>query len=151
ISISGAAVDPNMSFYQSAPLTALLTIFNARLGYWIERPGPGGWTARSPRAGEFHLFLTEFLRRAATRRPFVHMPDGGHFENLGVYELIRRRCRYIVALDAADDADPSDNNLATLIRLCRTDFGVRINIDTRPLAVEGPDKLSRSHVVIGRI
>ncbi|MBV8270062.1 MAG: patatin-like phospholipase family protein [Planctomycetaceae bacterium] len=149
ISISGAAVDPNMSFYQSGSLTALLTIFNARLGYWIEKPKPIDWASRSPRFG--NLILTEFFGRTNEHGDFVHISDGGHFENLGVYELIRRRCRYIVALDAGEDGDPSDDNLATLIRLCRVDFGVRIKVDTRHLAMEGPDRLTRSHVAIGSI
>ena len=26
-------------------------------------------------------------------RKWVYLSDGGHFENLGVYELVRRRCR----------------------------------------------------------
>ncbi len=149
IAISGAAVDPNMSFYQSASLTALLTLFNARLGYWIENPRTIGWTAKSPKLG--NLILTEFFGRTNERGEFVHISDGGHFENLGVYELIRRRCRYIVVLDAGEDGDPSNDNLATLVRLCRIDFGIRVKIDTRPLEMEGPDRLTRSHVVIGAI
>lgn len=149
IAISGAAVDPNMSFYQSGPLTALLTLFNARLGYWIEKPRPIGWRARSPRLG--NLLLTELFGRTDARGEFVHISDGGHFENLGVYELIRRRCRYIIALDAGDDGDPSNNNLANLIRLCRIDFGIRIKIDTRPLTMQGADRLTRTHVVVGDI
>ncbi|MFO0953817.1 MAG: hypothetical protein U0835_22210 [Isosphaeraceae bacterium] len=149
IAVSGAAVDPNMSFYQSGPLTALLTLFNARLGYWIEKPRASGWKARSPKLG--NLLLSEFFGRTDERGEYVHISDGGHFENLGVYELIRRRCRYVVALDAADDDNASSDNLGNLVRLCRTDFGIRIRIDTSPLAVEGPDKLSRTHVVIGVI
>jgi uncharacterized protein YodC (DUF2158 family) len=149
IAISGAAVDPNMNFYQSASLTALLTLFNARLGYWIEKPRPSCWTAKSPRFGD--LLFSEFLGLTDTRGEFVHISDGGHFENLGVYELVRRRCRYIVALDAGEDWDASDDNLANLIRLCRIDFGVRIQIDTSPLKPEGPDRLTRSHVAIGQV
>jgi hypothetical protein len=151
IAISGAAVDPNMSFYQSAALTALLTIFNARLGFWIEKPHAHGWSAKSPACHDFDLFLTEFFGRTDDQGKFVHISDGGHFDNLGVYELVRRRCRYIVALDAADDWDASDDNLANLIRLCRIDFGVRIQLDTAPLKPEGPDRLTRTHVVMGRI
>ncbi|WP_165074396.1 patatin-like phospholipase family protein [Paludisphaera rhizosphaerae] len=149
VSISGAAVDPNMSFYQSGTLTALLTLFNARLGYWIEKPGTSGWAARSPVFGD--LILNEFFGRTNDRGDFVHISDGGHFENMGVYELIRRRCRYIVALDVGDDGDPSSDNLANLIRLCRIDFGVRIRVDTRGLTMQGPDKLTRSHVAVGSI
>ena len=149
ISISGAAVDPNMSFYQSASLTALLTIFNARLGYWIETPKPSGWKAGSPKYSG--LLLQELWGKTDDLGEYVHLSDGGHFENLGVYELIRRRCRYIILVDAEDDWDASDDNLANLIRLCRIDFGVRVKIDTSPLKATGPDRLSRSHVVIGQI
>ncbi len=149
VAISGAAIDPNMSYYQSTPLTALLTIFNARLGYWIETPKPLNWQALSPKFGK--LFLTEFFGRTNGKGEYVHLSDGGHFENLGVYELIRRRARYIVALDAASDADSSDDSLATLIRLCRIDFGVRIKIDTSPLRVAAGDKLTKTHVAVGTI
>ncbi len=154
ISISGAAVDPNMSFYQSAPLTALLTIFNARLGYWIENPdrdvvgARDPWSAQSPRYGG--LLEDELLGRTDGQGKFVHLSDGGHFENLGVYELIRRRARYIVSIDAAEDPTASDENLSALIRLVRSDFGVRIQLDTRPIRV-GEGKLSLSHVVVGKI
>jgi hypothetical protein len=127
-----------------------LTLFNARLGYWIEKPRPIGWRAASPRFG--NLLLTEFFGRTDELGEYVHISDGGHFENLGLYELIRRRCRYIVAVDAgADGGDPSDDNLANLIRLCRVDFGVRIKINTQPLEMAGPQKLTRSHVAIGTI
>jgi hypothetical protein len=149
ISISGAAVDPNMRFYQSAALTALLTVLNARLGYWMRNPSRPGWEAESPKYG--NLLFTEFLGRTDGKGDFVHLSDGGHFENMGVYELIRRRCRYIVACDAGEDTGPSDENLAILLRLCRIDFGVRIELDTTPLRVEGPDGLSHAHVVIGRV
>lgn len=159
MSISGAAVDPNMSFYQTGALTALLTLFNARLGYWLENPNPArrgqagengkSWKAESAKYGD--VFLKELLGQTDDKEPYVHLSDGGHFENLGVYELIRRRCRYIVAVDAGEDSAASDESLATLIRLCRIDFGVRIQLDTTPLIPKGPDNLSRTHVVVGHI
>ena len=149
MSISGAAVDPNMKFYQSMSLTALLTVLNARLGYWLENPGNKAWTAKGPRYG--HLLFTEFLGRTTGTGDYVHLSDGGHFENLGVYELVRRRCRYIVACDAGEDTGASDENLATLIRLCRIDFGVRIELETGALRMQGDDRLTRAHVVTGRV
>ncbi|WP_165233862.1 patatin-like phospholipase family protein [Aquisphaera insulae] len=150
IAISGAAVDPNMRFYQSPALTALLAVFDARLGAWIQNPRSGGeWEARSPRFGG--LLVTETLGGTDGLGPYVHLSDGGHFDNMGVYELIRRRCRYIVALDAGDEVDSSNSNLAILIRLCRIDFGVRIQIDTEALRPRGEERLARAHVAIGRI
>lgn len=149
MAISGAAIDPNMSLYQSTPLTALLTIFNARLGYWVARPRPAPWDAASPKFGD--LLMTEFLGRTDGSRDFVHLSDGGHFENLGVYELVRRRCRSILVLDAGSDGTPNDDNLATLIRLCRVDFGVSIDLDAQPIRVDDATGMARSHAVAGRI
>src|SRR5207249_767877 len=94
MTVSGAAVDPNMGFYQSPPLTALMTILNTRLGWWMQNParwGGASWTGRGPGAGL--LLLGELFGQTDERSDFVHLSDGGHFENLGVYELIRRRCR----------------------------------------------------------
>jgi hypothetical protein len=158
VAISGAAVDPNMNCYQSAPMTALLTIFNARLGWWMQNPGYSGkrtlgwpkeWAAQSPYYN--HLLWTELLGATSADREFVHLSDGGHFENLGVYELVRRRCRYIVVVDAGEDPNASDDNLANLIRRVRIDFGIRIELDTTPLHPDGPTKLSKTHVAVGEI
>ncbi|WP_422924369.1 patatin-like phospholipase family protein [Singulisphaera sp. PoT] len=149
ITISGAAIDPNMSFYQSSGLTALLTIFNARLGYWMQNPRFAGWTAEGPRFGD--RLSAELLGQTSDRDQYVHLSDGGHFENLGIYELIRRRCRYIIAVDSGEDVDAASDNLANLVRLCRIDFGIRVELDTDPLKAQGPDRLSRTHLVIGRV
>jgi len=157
MAISGAAVDPNMGYLQSPMLTAFLTIFNARLGYWIRNPNwkihhpeVERWSAASPQLGG-KLLWDELAGRTDAKGEFVHLSDGGHFDNMGVYELVRRRCRYIVAVDAGEDGDPSDENLATLIRLCRIDFGVRIQVDTEPLRMRGEDRLTAAHVAIGQI
>lgn len=149
MTISGAAIDPNMSYMQTSALTAFLTIFNARLGYWMQSPRTVQWDAHGPNFGD--RLLGELLGRTDEKGEFVHLSDGGHFENLGLYELIRRRCRYIVAVDAGEDANASNDNLGILVRLARIDFGIRVELDTRPLEAQGPDKLSRTHVVIGRV
>ncbi|WP_435019955.1 patatin-like phospholipase family protein [Tundrisphaera sp. TA3] len=149
ITISGAAVDPNMSFYQSRSLTAFLTIFNARLGQWIQNPRFPHWKAGGPKFGD--RLVSELMGSTDDKDAFIHLSDGGHFENMGVYELIRRRCRYIIAVDAGEDADASNDNLAQLTRLCRIDFGVRIELDTAPLFADGPNALSRTHAVVGRV
>ena len=149
ITISGAAVDPNMSFYQSSSLTAFLTIFNARLGQWMQNPRFPQWKAEGPKFGD--RLVSELFGSTDDKDAFIHLTDGGHFENLGVYELIRRRCRYIIAVDAGEDTDASDDNLAQLTRLCRIDFGVRIELDTDPLEPVKPNVFSRTHVVVGRV
>jgi GNAT superfamily N-acetyltransferase len=82
---------------------------------------------------------------------YVHLSDGGHFENLGIYELVRRRCRYIVAVEAPADPSAATDSLANMIRLCRIDFGVRIDLDTNPLERTGTQSLSQWHCAIGII
>jgi hypothetical protein len=170
VALSGAAVDPNMNLYQSAPLTVLLTIFNARLGAWMQNPDPGPAARDWLRGGEYHqnwepgeerwgargatasyLLFRELLGSTQGRGRYVHVSDGGHFENLGVYELIRRRCRYIVAVDATENPNPTSDNLGILVRLCRVDFGIRLQLDTTPLTLQGPDRRSRAHIVMGQI
>jgi GNAT superfamily N-acetyltransferase len=143
-------VDSNIGVHQSSALIALMTAFNARLGWWIKNPkSPSRWDASGPSAA-FPLFW-EILGRTDASREYVHLSDGGHFENLGVYELVRRRCRYIVCVDAGTDRGASDDNLANMIRLVRTDFGVRIDLETGPLRSLGPDRLSKWHCAVGRI
>jgi hypothetical protein len=149
MTISGAAVDPNMGAYQSPPLTALMTVLNTRLGWWLQNPARwGDWSGAGPGAGV--LLLQELFGQTSERSSYVHLSDGGHFENLGVYELIRRRCRFLIVSDAAEDRRAATENLANLLRLVRTDFGIRIDIDTSQLA-EGPDRLTRWHCAIGLV
>ncbi|APW59720.1 patatin-like phospholipase family protein [Paludisphaera borealis] len=150
MAISGAAADPSVGAKQSGALTALLTIFNARLGWWIENPKTTkNWTARSPRfAG---LLWYELAGLSDENGSYVHLSDGGHFENLGVYELIRRRCRYIIVCDAGQDRKSIYDDLATLTRLCRSDFGVRITIDTGPIDPANETLRGRWHCAIGQI
>jgi hypothetical protein len=59
--------------------------------------------------------------------PFVSLSDDGDFENLGIYELMRRRCAVILASDAGADPKYSFGDLAEAIRKCNTDFGVKFH------------------------
>jgi len=149
IAASGAAVDPNMNYHQSALMTALLTLFNARLGIWIQNPkkergrglfpGAAGWSAGGPGLGT--PLIEELLGLTTSEGNYVHLSDGGHFENLGVYELLRRRCRYVVAVDATDNANATSDNLGNLVRVARIDLGIRVVLDTAPLTLQEPEQL----------
>ena len=130
---------------ESRPLTALLTVLSARGGWWIEKPRPEGWAAAEPRFGELPLAASLGLRGAAGE--FVSLSGGADFDALGVYELIRRRCRYIVAIAAGE----AEEGLATLIRRCQIDFGIRIVVGAGPLAPSGTDSLSGLQAVVGEV
>ena len=102
---SGAAASPNMGYHTSPTLAFLMTMFNVRLGWWLRNPRwPEVWADQ--RTGlSLRELLSELLGMTTDDRAWVYLSDGGHFENLGVYELVRRRCRFIIACDAGQDGD----------------------------------------------
>jgi len=133
MAISGAAACPNMGYHSSPALTFLMTVFNVRLGHWSPNPAnEDHWKKHDPPFGGIYL-LSELFGRTQHSSPFVYLSDGGHFENLGIYELVRRRCACIVAIDAGQDADNQFDDLGNAIRKCYADFGVVIDIHAEDL------------------
>jgi hypothetical protein len=129
LTTSGAAVSSNMGADASRALTFLLTVFNARLGVWLGNPGrPGAktWTRPAPSVGVEPL-VNELLARTTETNPYVYLSDGGHFENLGLYEMVSRRCRYIIVSDAGCDPSYTFGDLANAARKIRIDFGIDID------------------------
>lgn len=149
VTVSGAAVSPNMGYHSSPAVAALLTFFNVRLGAWFGNPGQASWKQAEPNS--LWLLFKELLGRTNRRSKYVYLSDGGHFENLGVYELVRRQCRYIVACDGGEDSGYEFYDLGSLIRKCRSDLGVPIEIDVTPIKPYGVDAYSHWHCVVGRI
>ena len=80
----------------------------------------------------------------------MNLSDGGHFDNLGLYELVRRRCRYIIIGDGEQDGALTFGSLGGAIRKCRADFGVEIEIDPTPIRLKA-DGRSKTHCVVGTI
>lgn len=149
--ISGAAASPNAGYHSSPAASFLMTVFDVRLGWWMANPSHKvGWKFTAPHFG-FKYLLYELLGLTDANRRFVYLSDGGHFENLGVYELIRRRCRYVIACDAEQDPLFNLQGLGNLIRKCRTDFGVEIDINPERLRPDTLTGSSGSHCVIGDI
>jgi hypothetical protein len=93
--------------------------------------------------------LLELFAQTDARTRYLNLSDGGHLENLGLYELVRRRCRYIVIGDGEQDGDLNFGSLGGAIRKCRADFGVEIDID--PQRIQRVQGFSRTHCVVGRI
>jgi hypothetical protein len=150
VSISGAAVSPNMGYHSSPSVTALLTLFNARLGAWVGNPCKPTYKDAEPRSGLLYL-LGESLGRTDSCGNYVYLSDGGHFDNLGVYELIRRRCKLIIVCDAGADPDFRFEDLGALLRKSYVDFGVPIEIDVAELRPQADTGRSQRHVALGKI
>ncbi|HET6765002.1 MAG TPA: hypothetical protein VFH27_15060, partial [Longimicrobiaceae bacterium] len=129
VAISGAAASPNMGYHSSGPVSFLMTLFNARLGAWMGNPGWAGkdtFHHASPRGMIAPIFL-DLLGLATDGAPVVYLSDGGHFENLGIYEMVLRRCAVIVVADASCDEAFSFDDLGNAVRKVRVDLGISID------------------------
>ncbi|WP_331375612.1 patatin-like phospholipase domain-containing protein [Sinorhizobium chiapasense] len=147
MALSGAAVSPQMGLRTSRYGSFWLTVMNIRLNLWLRRPSIGGTLRRYPNLWNLQK---ELLASASENGAFVNISDGGHIENLGVYELLRRRCRFIVAIDGENDSQMTFHALTNLQRLAYIDHGIVIeaNLEDLRLSEKG---LSRSHFRFCRI
>jgi hypothetical protein len=155
VAISGAALNPNQGYNSNPALAFLMTFFNVRLGWWISNPRKTDvWLAASgrstPRFALLHL-VKELFGAVGDGASFVNLSDGGHFENMGLYELVRRRCRYIVVCDAEEDSEMKFEGIGGAITKCRADFGAEIDLDLRPLRIQEDTGYSKAHCVVGTI
>ena len=149
VATSGAAASPNMGYHTSPTLSFLMTVFNVRLGWWLRNPRkPEVWTDAGRRLSLREL-LYELGGITTDDKEWVYLSDGGHFENLGIYELVRRRCRFIIACDAGQDGDVTFEDLGNAIEKCRTDFGINIEIDLA--ALRPVERRSERHCAVGTI
>src|SRR5262249_21913022 len=129
VSTSGAAANPNMGYNSSPAVAFVMALFNARLGAWLGNPGlPGEKVFRNSGPGTTspYWMLAEAFGRTDDRQSYVNLSDGGHFDNLGLYEMVRRRCRYILVSDAGQDGDFRFGDLGNAIRKIRIDLGISI-------------------------
>ncbi len=151
MAVSGAAVNPSMGHFSSPAVSFLMTIFNVRLGLWLGNPRhQKSWAKPGPVAGLAYL-LFELFGMTNDQRRFVNLSDGGHFENLGLYELVRRRCRFIIVGDGGQDIDMKFGELGNVIEKCRTDFGIEIDIKVDPLCGDPDSTWCGQHCAVGTI
>lgn len=146
ISISGAAASPNMGYHSSPATAFLMTLFNVRLGQWMPNPGRaktlGPGVYRSNPTSSLRALLRELGGSTDDQGLDIYLSDGGHFENLGLYEMVRRRCRYIVVSDAGCDPDCDFSDLGAAVRKSLIDLGANIvfrqmRISSRGKPIEG--------------
>ena len=153
LTISAAAVNPGMGIYSNKLLSVLMTVFNARLGFWVNNPSSEPrklFGMELPRWATFRVwwpsfFFKELFSKIGTDNRKLNISDGGHIENLAVYELLRRKCRLIMAVDAGADPMSTFADFENLAIRARNELGIDIcfragqdPVDTiRPKATSG--------------
>ena len=131
MAVSGAAASSNMGSATIKPLVPTLAILNIRLGYWLTNPAKvAGVRTKSlfSRLFDKLYFMKELFGLLREDSDTIYLTDGGHIENLGLDELLRRRCKLIIAVDGEADPDMGFGPLVTLERYARIDFSVRIDL-----------------------
>jgi len=143
VGVSGAAFSTGLGRSTSLGYSLVMGLANVRLGRWwqsgITRSSAYGLgrLVRTMFKTQAYLFNELLANYYGTRRPLQYLSDGGHFENTGIYELLRkdkdnnkdRNIRLIVACDCGCDPAYEFEDLANLVRLARIDFGIEIEVD----------------------
>ncbi len=163
VAMSGAAVSPSMGKMTKRPLTFLMALANLRLGVWVPNPR---WVAagldehglerhRYGRPRPWYL-LCELLGRNRIDARYLYVTDGGHYENLGLVELLRRGCTKIYCFDASGvgQGRAEFDALGDAIALARSELGVEIDFesdDPGDLEPDADTHLAEKDVVTGTI
>ncbi len=138
VAISGAAANPNtgvggVGLTRNLFVSLVMSLLNLRLGYWAYNPNPKATYKHSPnhfRPGAYALGNAMGYGKGGFNetRSFIQLSDGGHFENMGLYELIRRRVKLAIVCDGGADLEFSFSNIQTTICRIEDDFGARIKV-----------------------
>ena len=136
MTISGAAASPNMGYYGRALVAFAMSILNIRLGWWFPNPakldknhsGEPKALAFEPKLGVVLYAIKEAFGSLRTKDKWLYLSDGGHFDNLGLYEMVRRRCHEILIVDAGCDGSFEYEDLLQTVRWIKIDFGIEIEL-----------------------
>jgi Patatin-like phospholipase len=152
MAISGAAVSPNQGYHSSPIVRLLLLLFNVRLGWWLGNPRsrPKFYRREGPLLS-IRPVLDELAGQTTDTGNYVYLSDGGHFENLGLYEMVRRRCGFILVSDAGCDPTCALEDLGNAVRKIWIDLGIRVEFDRIDVAPRQPLPVDGIYCAMGRI
>jgi len=158
LAVSAAAVASAAGLNTRRSVAFLATLFNARLGMWIENPAKyadGGTPARPLTFWPAKLFA-EILGKVRGDTRLVNVSDGAHTgDNLGLMPLLERRCELIVVCDAEADCNLDFDSFRNVVRLANVELNISIDIDLGPIQRRRPlregYRLSEASVVEGVI
>jgi hypothetical protein len=137
MALSGAAFAPSMGRMTKSWLRVYMVLANLRLGVWVPNPRRmSDFAAVGARLGRKLLPRPDYLVREILGRnhldaPFLYVTDGGHYENLGLVELLRRKCKTIWCLDASGDQIDTFNTIGEAFRTAESELGVSFSHDPK--------------------
>ncbi|MER7250842.1 hypothetical protein [Kribbella sp. NPDC000426] len=153
MAISGAAFSPltGRANARTRPVRLLLAVLNARLGVWLPNPY---WNNRAEAAfpdrhgfvpkvrryvgsvidkpGPYRL-LHEAVGSPSMYERRIYVTDGGHYDNLGLVEALRRKPAQVIVIDASNDVEDRFTALAEAIATARMDHGIEVDLDPSPM------------------
>lgn len=179
VAISSAAVSPAMGRFRVGLTSMLLTLGNVRLGVWVPNPrftssmaerlgetaqreeGSKGEAAVEERTRELlretsypmtrlGYLVKEFLGVHDLSDPFLYMTDGGHWENTGLVEMLRRPdITEIVCIDADSGPGDATRSVSKAIELAALECAVSVHLHLDVLRAElggtnAPDYCART-------
>ncbi|HSW08927.1 hypothetical protein [Aquabacterium sp.] len=126
--ISGAAFAPGLGMLTRSGIAALAMFAGVRLGHWWDARALHGDSDRLAWFAKSRLLLRELVGRfRGDDAAFWYLSDGGHFDNTGVYALLRERTRLILLADCGADPEYRFADLENLVRKARVDLGAAIH------------------------
>ncbi len=167
VAVSGAAASPGAGSYTSRGLALLIYFLGVRLGLWFRAPAAAPALKWLSRIGWRCMPKPLMLSSEASAtffgidRPWWYLSDGGHFENTGVYALLKRELDFIILSDAGCDVRYEFGDLENLVRKARIDFGAEIDFYTAEeaaklfgseagdLTVLSPEHMANNHTCRG--
>lgn len=149
IAISGAAASSAIGQDTFFAQAFAMVLFNIRLGYWLDNPmnrsGP-------PRPIWPQYLWDEVVMHTTENSKLVNLSDGGHTgDNVGIYPLLQRRCKVIIACDAERDPAITFSSFTEALRHAYIDMGIGVDIDLTLIRPDSTTGMSRSHCAVGRI
>jgi hypothetical protein len=145
MAVSGAAAAPNMGFHTLPHFRFLMALLNVRLGYWIPNLAN---PRRCLRGVGFPYLLREMVGQMNENLPFYNLSDGGHIENLGVYELLRRKCKFIICVDGGASLRTERGELQRLQRYAKIDLGIDLKYDLSDLQPDAAKQVRASAILV---
>jgi hypothetical protein len=136
VAISGAAFASAMGRHAAAFQT-LLALSNVRLGTWLPNPAylsqlssqhPDWRLPTLPRIRRLTYLAREVFGRYSHEQRLLLVTDGGHYDNLGLVEILRHKCRTVFCIDASGDTPPFPQTLYEAITLAYEELGIRIEL-----------------------